>query len=353
MEIPSFYLSIIAEATGLIFIVLLGFTFLLKRDKTNLTNYVSHLKNKVTTLTKRIKELDTLENPVMDLLIDTIDHIKTTYEQTFGHELGKTDTSTQEDNSKDHFLFIIGYQNLKATLSALENSNTAEHTWDKISSQMSGLIENYRIMPETQFETIVEERVVEKAEQKTEQGTNQGAEHGTAEQANALKKKSSTHAGSVTLVGQDQFINERKSEIDRLKGKISSQFEEIWELQNNVSDKISQSSDPEFSSMSEDVQSISRQLKDAELCITMMEADIATSDEEIISLTEQLEKANIRASAIPPSNSELTEDIKKKDVMITRFTQESKEMMSLIDGMEKNADEQSERIKELEGQLNS
>jgi hypothetical protein len=353
MEIPSFYLSIIAEAIGLIFLVLLGFTFLLKRDKTNLTNYVYHLKEKVATLTKKIKELDTFENPVIDLLKDTIDHIKTTYEKTFGHELGKTDTSTHEDNSKDHFLFVIGYQNLKATLSALENSNTAEHTWEKISSQMSALIENYRIMPETQFETIVEEKVIEKTEQKTGQETNQGAEHETAAQANALKKKASNHNGSVTLVGQDQFINERKSEIDRLKGKISSQFEEIWELQNNVASKVSQSSDPELSTMSEDVQSISRQLKDAELCITMMEADIATSDEEIISLTEQLKQANIRASAIPPSNSELTEDIKKKDAAITHFTQESKEMLTLIDGMENNAMEQSKRIKELEEQLNS
>jgi hypothetical protein len=332
MEIPSFYLSIIVEIIALVLLFLLGYIIFLTRDKNNLIKYVADLKKKVSLLSTKLKNLTEDNEPIITLLTDTIEHIKTAYQQTFGHDIGKTDTSTKENNSKEHFLYVIGYQNLKATVSALENSNNAERTWDKISAQMSALIENYRIMPETQFETIVEEK----------------AQQDVAQQSKAPKKSVPTKKGSVTLVGRDQFINERKDEIDRLKGKISSQFEEIWELQNNISGKISQSSDPEINNMAEDIQSISRQLKDAELCITMMEADIATSDEEITSLNEQLEQANKKASIIPPSNSELTESIKKKDAIIARFAQESKEMMTLIDGMERNANEQTQRIKELE-----
>jgi len=336
MEIPSFYLSIIVEIIALILLVMLGYIFILTRDKNNLLKYVSDLKKKVGFLSTKLKDLTEENEPIITLLSNTIEHIKTAYQQTFGHEIGKTDTNTEENNSKEHFLYVVGYQNLKATVSSLENSNNAERTWDKISAQMSALIENYRIMPETQFETIVEEK----------------AQQEVSQQAKASKKAAPIDTGSVTLTGQDQFINERKNEIDRLKGKITSQFEEIWELQNNISGKISQSSDPEVNTIAEDVQTISRQLKDAELCITMMEADIATSDEELASLKEQLELANKKAANIPPSNSDLTENIKKKDAIIARFAQESKEMMSLIDGMEQNADEQTKRISELEEQIN-
>jgi len=344
MEIPNFYFSIILEAIGIILFILLVFVVLLKRDNNNLLSYVKDLKSKVKTLTAKIKELTDGKEPVIELLEDTIDYIKIAYEDTFGHELGKSKTTIEEDNSKDHFTFILGYQNLKATLAALENSNRGDHIWDKISSQMSALIGNYRIMPETQFETIVEQETEDRI-------TQQGGGEVAKEELQIATDKS---GGSVTLVssssapGNDAFINERKNEIERLKGKISSQFEEIWNLQNNLSGKVAQSSDPEMSGLSDGIDEISRQLKDAELCITMMEADIATSDEEIIALKEQLEQANKKVVAAPPSNTQLTEDIKKKDAIIARFAQESKEMMSLIDGMELNAQEQANKIIELE-----
>jgi len=351
MEIPNFYFSIIFEAIGIILIILLGFVILLKRDKNNLLSYVADLKNKVKQLTAKVKELTDEHEPVIELLNDTVDYIKIAYEDAFGHEMGKSETSIGEDNSKDHFLFVLGYQNLKATISALENSNSADHTWEKISSQMSALIENYRIMPETQFETMLaheaEEKIAEQGGQQSAQGELQSASN-----QNAVKQKGSvTMAVPASSSGSDEFIQERKNEIDRLKGKISSQFDEIWKLQSNLSSKVTESSDPEMSSLSEGIDSISRQLKDAELCITMMEADIATSDEEIISLKEQLDQANKKAAAIAPSDSELTEDIKKKDALIARFAQESKEMMSLIDGMELNAQEQANKISELEEQV--
>jgi len=349
MEIPSFYLSIIVEAIGLILLVMLGYIFFINRDKNNLLKYVADLKNKVNTLTEKIKELTDENEPIIELLTDTIDHIKTSYEDTFGHEIGKEGASTEEDNSKEHFLYVMGYQNLKATVTALENSNKAERIWDKISSQMGPLIENYRIMPEAQFETIVEEKIIEQGGQSSNQNSSEDNLEYAHNQAN--NKGSVTLVPSDTNTGRDEFINERKNEIERLKGQISSQYDEIWQLQNDLSSKVSQSSDPEMADLPEGIEKINRQLKDAELCITMMEADIATADEEMASLKEQLEQANIKAAAIPSSNSELTEDIKKKDAIIARFAQESKEMMSLIDGMELNADEQSKRILELEAQL--
>ncbi|MFK5984955.1 MAG: hypothetical protein QM479_05975 [Pseudomonadota bacterium] len=350
MEIPSVYLSIIAEAAALALLLLLGFIFLLKRDKSNLVNYVAHLKEKIKHLTKKIKELDSGDNSSYELISDTTKHIKSIYEEKFGHEIGTSESTINEDNSKDHFLHVFGYQALKATLTSLENSNTAAKTWEKITAQISVLIENFRIFPETQYETIIEQQVVEKIKlQDQQQSTSETPQQ--SKSIDNIAQKQQLAATKKANPGSDQFIKDRKNEINRLKGQISSQFEEIWQLQNNISNKLSSSTDTDVNSLSGDISSVSRQLKDAELCITMMEADIATSDEEITGLKEQLERANIKASAIPPSNSELTEEIKKKDALIARFAQESKEMITLIDGMEQNTDEQAKRIFELEAQL--
>ncbi len=333
MEIPSFYLSIIAEGAALILLILVGFVILLKRDKTNLTAYVFHLKNKIKQLTKKLKAFDTDTNPAFLLISDTLDYIKVTYEEKYGHELGQSGDSIKEDNSKEHFLYVFGYQGLKATLTSLENSNTPESTWEKIAAQMSALIENFRIVPETQFQTIIEQQVEQQLIEKEDETQNSKLDKPDTKPTIDSSEKQSL--GSVTLS----------------KDSASNQFEEIWNLQKNISNKVSSSSDPEFKGMSEGMESVTRQLKDAEMCMTMMEADIATSDEEIIQLKEQLEQANSRASAVPESNLDLTESIKKKDAIIARFTQESKEMLSLMDGMEANADDQTKRIHELEEQL--
>ncbi len=345
MQIPSFYISIIAEATGLSLLIFLVYLFLLKRDKNNLTGYIFFLKEKVKGLQTKLKDLSDYENPVKDLLVDTIEHIKKVYSQNYGHDIGKLDTTTNEDNSKEHFVTILGHQSLKAILAAFDNSNTPEHTWEKISAQLSALIENYRVMPETQFETLLKSEVQKQCEEKQLKSPET-----KANQDNKTKKIDKDKSDKQTSnSGQDQFITDRKNEIERLKSQISSQFEDIWKLQNQLSSKASQSTDKEVLSLGEGIEAIGRQLKDAELCMSMMEADIATSDEEIITLKEQLEEANIRASAKPMGSSELTEEIKKKDAKIARFAQESKEMLSLIDGMEAHASEQSAMIKELRG----
>ncbi len=361
MEFSGFYLSIIAEAAGLILLVLLGYILLLKRDKTNLTSYVSHLKEKVIILTKKIREHNAQDNHFTELLVETIEYIKTTYEKTFGHEMGGSDTSIKEANSRDHFLFVVGYQGLKANLTALENSNTAKRTWEKFSSQMRPLIENYRIMPETQFENLLEEKVkqefVLQAKHETKKAftrqEEQKSEKVGVEQARSELEILSTHSDHEKDKASDEFINERKNEIKRLKSQIASQYEEIFKLHNVTSKNISKSSDPKVVKLINSFESIGRQLQDAQSCITMMEEDIATSEKEIQSLNDQLEQANFKIAAMPPSSSILTEKIKKKDSIIVRLERESKEMLSLIDGMEKSAVEQSQYIKKLEEQLNS
>ena len=139
------------------------------------------------------------------------------------------------------------------------------------------------------------------------------------------------------------LISERKDEIKRLKSKIAQQFEEIWKLQSSLSTKDSAPADPQI--LQAGVDTFARQLKDAELCIETMDMEIQTLTAEVTRLEKQLEQ---QGGAEPEVSTGLSH--KERDEMIARFAQESKELMSCITGLEDNAQEQSEKIKQLEAE---
>jgi len=103
---------------------------------------------------------------------------------------------------------------------------------------------------------------------------------------------------------------------------------------------------------------MSRQLKDSEMCIETMDMEIQTLSSELSNLKAQLKKQTSSQSASPDlameqAVAEMKEEIEKKDQMIAKFAQESKELLSCITGMEDHSEEQSEKIKQLESQLES
>jgi len=338
MLIPTLYLTIAGEVLGFILIVMVGYILLQRRDKLNLLSYVNQLKEKVSQLKRKLIEKDEMPSPIQVLLEEAIEHVKSSYEQTYGHEIGAP-TSTNEDNSKEHFIFILGYQSLKAELSAIENSRTAEKTWEKIASQLGPLVDNFRSQPEVQ-------KVIEKVEIPTESEAE--SEQLSKPVSTAAKSRSQKNKGSVSV--DNDLSTFRKGEIDRLKGQISTQFEEIFNLQLQLSQKVSDRDDTVSNEVNDGFEIITRQLKDAELCITMMDAEIQTANETILDLQEQLESIQSTAP-VSGEHNDLAEQLVKKDAFIDRTIQENKEMMTLIEGMEKHSDEQAKQITELEAEL--
>jgi len=330
MHIPTIYLTIAGEVFLVLLFIVTIYIFLQTRDKKNLLSYVENLKEKVTKLKQKLIEHEEMPNPVQELLEETIEHVKTDYEQTFGHEIG-SETSASEDNSKEHFTFILGYQTLKAELSAIQNSRTAAKTWDKIVSQLGPLIDNFRAQPEKVIQTETAEA---------------GPISSTSSKAVTTAAKVRGKPGS--LDGNAEISSVRRGEIERLKGQIASQFEEIFNLQSQISSKATSSNNPMADEVNEGLESITRQLKDAELCITMMDAEIQTANEEILDLKEQLENSG---SANSGDQNDLAIEVEKKNAFIDRTIQENKEMVTLIEGMEKHSDEQAKQISQLEAEL--
>jgi len=294
---------------------------------------------------------------IIGLLSQTIEYIKDIYQEKFGHAIGEQETSVEENNSKEHFLFVFGYQALKAILSALDNSNAPEKAWSKIYQQLEPLIENYRIMPEKEFLTVLEEKVNEIVSEKNTDGDNNNDSDNTEENSNSFNSYNANQKQQsdydIDKANDDLIIQERKNEIERLKTQINSQADDINALKELLTKKIYSLNDANGDDNSELVEAmevISNHLRDAEFCISMMEADMQTQDEEIKELKDQLKLAESQ-NTMPQKTmnaDEFHNEILKKEQLIARFSQESKEMLTLIDGMEKDNDEKTKRISELE-----
>jgi len=233
---------------------------------------------------------------------------------------------------------VMGYQSLKAELSAVQNSRTGANTWEKIVSQLGPLIDNFRVAPEKEVINV-------------EVASDSAAEDLTASSSKAVSTAAKNPAHkSASGAESPEILSVRRNEIERLKSQIASQFEDIFHLQSALSKKASSTDNPMAGEVNEGLESITRQLKDAELCITMMDAEIQTASEEILDLKEQLENTQSSQPGGAQPN-ELSEQLAKKDEFINRTMQENKEMMTLIEGMEKHSDEQTQEIKELEAEL--
>ena len=342
--------SYIWDAIGLITVILLTYILFLRRDLGNLSAYLEDVKHRLSDSLKKIKtlEMEQLNNPVQELLLQTLEHIKKEYEQTFGHEIGKQLAQENKQglhNTQQQLLYIMAYQQLSVTLAALENTRTPEKTWDKINTQLEHIIKQFLSLP--QHHQQMSETAAQQEQNDTIQKT---GHHATSSPGN-----DNTSNKSQADSQRDAFILERKNEIGRLKSQIANQFEEIWKLQSELSGQLEHTDNDALKEFSNNFELISRQLKDAQLCIDMMEADIATADEEIAILRDDLaqcqKQSGNNTQKPAPTHNALSEQIRKKDDLIARLTREQKEMLTLFDGMEKNAMEQAARIRELEEQL--
>ena len=394
MGIPSVYWTLIGEITLVLIGALVAVIVFILRDRKNLREYSHYLKELVKKLKKKIKEHEDEQSQerVQELIRAMIDHVRAEYQQQAGGEINNSlEAGLESRPSIEQFILITGFQMLSAELTALENSNEAAAAWEKIKNELMPLIQNFlqpalaaqnasresaaaepaddlqqRIANLEQFKQLYFNLQKNLAEQVTEiEQLNQkmaeladGSENSAA--IMAIIEKNKTHYISMgQLLGMDKeqhhqsvansmdysdvLISERKDEINRLKSKISQQFEEIWKLQSSLSTKNESPADLQM--LQAGVDTYARQLKDAELCIETMDMEIQTLTAEVTRLEKQLEQQG-GTGAEAQADTGLSQ--KEREEMIARFAQESKEMMNCITGLEDNAQEQSEKIKQLE-----
>ncbi len=360
MGMPPAYWTLIGEITLVLIGTLVAVIVFVLRDRKNLKEYSLYLKELVKKLKKKIKEHEDEQSQerVQELIRAMIDHVRAEYQLQAGGEINESlEEGLGFKPSIEQFILITGFQMLSAELTALDNSNEPEAAWEMIKNKLMPLIQNFlqpalaaqavsrdsskaetseglqqRIENLEQFKQLYFNLQKNMAEQITEiEQLNQkiaeladGSENSAA--IMAVIEKNKTHYISMgQLLGMDKEQHHQSvaDSMDYSDVLISEGKDEIKRLKSNNA----------------------HQLKDAELCIETMDMEIQTLTAEVTRLEKQLEQ---QGGAEPEVSTGLSH--KERDEMIARFTQESKELMSCITGLEDNAQEQSEKIKQLEAE---
>jgi len=397
MEILPVFWTILGEIAVLVIVVLGAVIWLIDNDRNKLKVYMDSLKEIIKTLKKKIqdKESEQTEERILTLFNQLIDYVGQLHNI---QDSGTGDNDADEKLSVEKFIIISLYQTLVTTRNALENSHQAQASWEKINNELTPLIKNYLepVLEASTTDTAVaaEKHLsnlekfkqlyfelqskladsVSEIEMLNEQIAKLADGSDNADQIMMIIEKNKNHYIHMgQMIGMDKeahhesvadnmdysdnLINERKDEINRLKNQVAGQFEKIWALQNKLS-APSSGQLPDVSELNAGVDLMSRQLKDSEMCIETMDMEIQTLSSELSNLKAQLKKQTSSQSASPDlameqAVAEMKEEIEKKDQMIAKFAQESKELLSCITGMEDHSEEQSEKIKQLESQLES
>lgn len=391
MLIPPVYWSLMGEI-GLLFLgILVAVIVVILKDRKKLKSYTDYLKETIKKLKRKLKdsEQSNEQERILKLLNDLIAYVREQYQTQYGDEIASPDEEQTNNStpSVEKFVFIAGFQTMTAQLSALENTNEAEHTWDKIKNELSPLFTNYLESFISQNKTTENQLIstdkqhiqnlehfkqlyfelqnnLSKRLSEVEQVNYQisqlakNSDNGDsilllAEKNNALYLEmgqmvgmdSTQHHNSITqnMDYSEAIINERKDEIKRLKGQIAKQFEDIWTLQNRLK------SDPEPASvetLSIAMEAMSRNLNDAQMCIETMDMEIQTLSSEITNLKSQRPDGTHVNNQT--NNDKQDKLLAEKEAIITRMTQESKELMSCMTGLEEGNLEQSKQLKALE-----
>lgn len=400
MTIPPIYWSLLGEIALVIIGVLGTVIIVVLKDRKKLNEYSFYLKSVIKKLKKKLQDREDEESQerVLALLNALIEHVREQYQSLFGNAMLPEENETEADNkpSVEKFVFIAGFQTMTAQLSALENSNDPETAWAKIQNELTPLFYNYLAPVLAASATLAAESDDESLKAQLENAnkridnlqqfkqlyfdlqsklSNSVAEIEALNQQisdalqgsddfDAIKlitEKNKTHYLEMgQMIGMDQaqhhesvagsmdyseaIINERKDEIKRLKHKIAQQFEDIWTLQNNMSN--STGSPPEAEELSAGIETISRNLKDAEMCIETMDMEIQTLTSEITNLKNQL-----KDKTSEPVSADIQQIHEEQEAIQARHAQESKELMNCITGLEDDNQSQYQRIKDLEQQL--
>jgi Sec-independent protein translocase protein TatA len=393
MSIPPVYWTLLGEIALVIIGVLAAVIIVVMKDRKKLKDYSGYLKDTIKKLKKKIKEKEEQESQerALAMLKAIIEHVHSQYQARYGDDI--PDKNEEDDKpAVDKFIMIAGYQIMTAQLSAMENSNEPEIAWEKITNELTPLIQNYLNVPKSAVVEAEGSELQEKLDNASQRLQNlekfkalyfelqeklsssvaeiEALNHQLSElsvgsenheQIMSIIEKNKTHYIEMgQMIGMDNeqhhasvadsmdysdaIINERKDEIKRLKHQIAQQFEEIWTLQSRLSNNNSDDVNPD--DISAGMDTIIRQMKDAEMCIETMDMEIQTLSSELSNAKNRIKELEAEGSGTKGGITEA-----EKEAMVARFAQESKEMMGCITGLEDSNAEQSKQIKTLEEKL--
>ncbi|GEM_PF-1988762 len=391
MTIAPAYWTLIGEITAVIFGVLIAVIIVIINDRKKLKDYSEYLKSTIKKLKNKLQQSEDKQGQerVLSLLESLVDYVRTQYQVQFGNDITPDgDDLPDKLASVEKFIFVATFQSMTAQLNALENSNEADVAWDKIKNELTPLFSNYlQSVLAQENDNILDEQLKKQLESAQQRITNlekfkqlyfslqqklsksiveiEALNHNLSEQSSvadnhdairliveknkavylemgqmiAMDKEQHHQSVATNMDYSETLINERKGEINRLKGQIAQQFEEIWSLQGRLTGQTS--AEPDAVVLTAAIDNISRNLKDAEICIETMDMEIQTLTSEITNLKSQLKESS--SSALP---EKYQQSMQEKEQIIARFTQESKELINCITGLEDSNSEQSKMLKE-------
>lgn len=369
----------------IVFIIIFSaFTIYFYKSQANLKSYVEFLKEQNRKLKEKNKKQfqEPTRDVIINLLKECIEMVKTQYKNQFNEDISTVDDNFRQ--SKEKLAMIHGYQLMVAELNILENSLDASRIWERIYNELYKLIsisyvedDSYKL---TEQLKNAHQRItnLEKFKQLYFELQDSLADSvGKGEAINAeilesviemednkklieLIEKHNQHyikIGVMADMDQDkhhysvrympdfaeQCINERKTEVKRLKSKVAQQFEEIWALQNRLS--LQNSNHPDTDRDNIDLiktPALNRQLKDAELCIETMEMEINTMKREIDSLKQPLEPTKQTGGLTISMAS---------DNGVERQAQDYEILLDKIHNLEKNEQKHLQTVTQLNEEL--
>ncbi len=323
MEIPPVYWTLLGEIAAIFIGVLIAVIIVVLRDRKKLREYTEHLKQIIKKLKKKFKESE--DQPSQEKALSSQQELpqqKVSKTSDADDDLKlQLENAAKQINNLQQFKQLYFELQSKLSKSVLEIENLNE----KIAELSDG---------SEQHDAI--QSVIEKNK----------AVYLEMGQMIGMDKEQHHESVANTMDYSETIISERKEEIKRLKSQIAQQFEDIRALQSGLTAKEGKVPDPEV--LSAGIETVSHNLKDAEMCIETMDMEIQTQCSEISNLKNQLKQH--RTSGNEAVLPEYQQDIKEKETTIARFAQENKELMSCISGLESSNMEQSSRIKKLEEQ---
>ncbi len=323
MEIPPAYWTLLGEIAAIFIGVLIAVIIVVLRDRKKLREYTEHLKQIIKKLKKKFKESE--DQPSQEKALSSQQELpqqKVSKTSDADDDLKlQLENAAKQINNLQQFKQLYFELQSKLSKSVLEIENLNE----KIAELSDG---------SEQHDAI--QSVIEKNK----------AVYLEMGQMIGMDKEQHHESVANTMDYSETIISERKEEIKRLKSQIAQQFEDIWALQSGLTAKEGTVPDPEV--LSAGIETVSHNLKDAEMCIETMDMEIQTQCSEISNLKNQLKQH--RTSGNEAKLSEYQQVITEKEQIIARFAQENKELMSCISGLESSNMEQSSRIKKLEEQ---
>ncbi|MBF0265333.1 MAG: hypothetical protein HQL46_08675 [Gammaproteobacteria bacterium] len=264
--------SYIIDILGLAFIVALAYNILLRRDKSNLTEYVCDLKKNVKKLKNKLVEADIAVNDkdndkLFRQLKETKDHIEVSFQSKYGDHINNAKI-TSCPAGDEQFLYVLANQSIDSHIELKnfpDEQFTVEHAWKIFKNKLNHVISDLHVIQSTEYEQITEE-------------------------ANNYKKIKSSVSQKSEQERQHEIKleNARTVEISRLKDQLNDSSDTISLLQNELARKDLNYYDEEtVQRLAKGLAKVKDENQNFNKLIEVMQIDIKQKDTKLIELDNE------------------------------------------------------------------